>query len=100
MYCNEDSPVPICCQKLKSESEQPIVEQSTQKQEELQAVEDFFNDDHSSANKQEEASKETAECPKNSLVVLNEDGEPTSCSSESECPQVCVFDLKYCSFFL
>jgi hypothetical protein len=80
-YCNENSPTPICCQNLKSADNQ----QTTEKQQRLQAVEDFFSADEEPATTPG-TSKE--ECPKNALVVLTEDGELTYCTSESDCPQV------------
>lgn len=99
--------MPICCQNLNKQNDQQQNNVDTQKQQELQAVEDFFNEDHSSTVKQEkveekaeEKIEESLDCPKNSLTVLNEDGEPTICSSDSECPQVCYFNVEYISCLL
>lgn len=78
-YCNEDSLVPICCQKLQQDN-QSKTEDIQKKQEEMQAVEEFFNEED---RKQEEE----LDCPKNSLGILNEDGEPISCAIDSDCPQ-------------
>lgn len=84
MFCNEDSQVPICCQNLNG-NKSPQKIQDAQKQEEMQAVEAFFNSDDEQPAK--EAEKEP-ECPQNSLSILNEDGETTFCTTESDCPQV------------
>lgn len=87
MYCNENSPVPICCQNLKPVEEIPKQQQQkssdeAREQQKLQAVEEFFN------SEDDQSKQENIDCPKHSLIVLNEDGEPSTCSSESDCPQV------------
>jgi hypothetical protein len=77
VYCNENSPVPICCQHLKSSPDKSVDEQ---KQQELQAAEAFFNED---VEKEEEV-----DCPNNSLMILTDEGQPASCTNDGECPQV------------